>query len=453
MRSLIQSIKNKISGGKGDGLKAKAVRGAFWTILGYGSQQAIRLGSNLIMTRLLVPEMFGVMAIAQVFLVGLNMFSDLGINSSIVQNKRGEDHYFLNTAWTIQVIRGLCIYVVLVLIAYPVSILYEQPILFPILCVLGINAIIIGFQTTGFASADKNLTIGVKTSIELAAQLMGVLVMIVWAAFTPSIWALVGGSVTGSAALVGLGHLLLSDHKHRFILVREHLNDIIRFGKWIFLSSVVGFFANQLDKLILGKLLTMEMLGFYTIAYTLSQLPALVSSQLGNRVMLPVYAKLQDISQAEFRKYVFKVRTRLAVVLLPITLTFMVFGEQIVNFLYDDRYRSAGWMTEVLSVGVAIHLATNAGPFLLALGKSKVFSIMVVMKTAILALSMYLGWLYGSAEGLIYGIALSSIVYYVAQSIIYRRNGMWLWRLDAVLLVIVAILFFGNFLADGTLLK
>jgi O-antigen/teichoic acid export membrane protein len=442
MRSLIQSINKKMDIARRDGLKARAMRGAFWTMLGYGSQQAIRLGSNLIMTRLLVPEMFGVMAIAQVFLVGLNMFSDLGINSSIVQNKRGEDHHFLNTAWTIQAIRGLCIYLVLVLIAYPVSLLYEQPILFPILCVLGINSIVMGFQTTGFASADKNLAIGVKTSIEVAAQLTGVLVMITWAAFIPSIWALVGGSVVGSMVLVGLGHWLLSTHKHQFIMVREHLDEIIRFGKWIFLSSVVGFFANQLDKLILGKLLTMEMLGFYTIAYTLSQLPALVSSQLGNRVMLPVYAKLQDIDRKEFRGYVFKVRTRVAGVLLPISVIFMVFGQQIVNFLYDDRYRSAGWMTEVLSAGVAVHLATNAGPFLLAMGKSKIFSIMVILKTVILALSMYAGWLYHSADGLIYGIAFSSLLFYVAQSVIYQRNGMWLWRLDAVLLSVVGGMFF-----------
>lgn len=440
MRNLIQGIK-KMDIARRDSLKAKAMRGAFWTMLGYGSQQAIRLGSNLIMTRLLVPEMFGVMAIAQVFLIGLNMFSDLGINSSIVQNKRGDDPQFLNTAWTIQVIRGVLLYLVLILIAYPVALLYEQPILFPILCVLGINSVVMGFQTTGFASADKNLTIGVKTSIELAAQVISVIVMIIWAAFIPSIWALVGGSLAGSIATVLLGQMLLSTQRHQFILVREHLGEILHFGKWIFLSSIVGFFANQLDKLVLGKLLSMEMLGFYTIAYTLSQLPVVVATHLGNRVMLPVYSKLQDLKREEFRVYVFKSRVRLAAILLPITLIFMLFGEQIVDFLYDDRYRSAGWMTEILSAGVAVHLATNAGPFLLAMGKSKVFSMMVIIKTVILALSMYLGWLYYSADGLIYGIALSSLLYYVAQSVIYHQNGMWLWRLDAALLAMVGMLF------------
>jgi O-antigen/teichoic acid export membrane protein len=441
MRNFIQRIKATLIISKSNGLKARAMRGAFWTLLGYGSQQVIRLGSNLIMTRLLVPEMFGVMAIAQVFLVGLNMFSDLGINSSIVQNKRGEDHQFLNTAWTVQVIRGGGIYFALIFIAYPISLMYEQPILFPVLCVLGINAVIVGFQTTGFASADKNLTIGARTSIELAAQLMGVAVMIIWATFIPSIWALVGGSVVSSIFLVMLGHFVLSKHRHKLIIVREHLDEIIHFGKWIFLSSVVGFFANQLDKLILGKLLSMEMLGFYTIAYTLSQLPILISTQLGSRVMLPVYSKLQDLGQKEFRGYVFKIRTRLAGMLLPVALIFMAFGDQIVNCLYDDRYHSAGWMTEVLSIGVAIHLATYAGPFLLAMGKSKIFSIMVILKTIILVISMYAGWLYHAEEGLIYGIALSSLLYYVVQSAIYHKNGMWLWRLDITFLSIVGIVF------------
>jgi hypothetical protein len=62
---------------------------------------------DLILTRLLFPEAFGLMALVQVFMGGLQMFSDLGVNMSIIQSKRGEDPDFLNTAWTFQILRGL----------------------------------------------------------------------------------------------------------------------------------------------------------------------------------------------------------------------------------------------------------------------------------------------------------------------------------------------------------
>ena len=83
-----------------------AMRGAIWTFVGYGVGQSLRLGSNLILTRLLVPEMFGLMSLINVFILGLSLFSDIGVGPSIIQHKRGDEPEFYNTAWTLQVIRG-----------------------------------------------------------------------------------------------------------------------------------------------------------------------------------------------------------------------------------------------------------------------------------------------------------------------------------------------------------
>ena len=87
-------------------LKRRVLSAGAWSLAGYGLNLALRLGTNLLMTRLLVPEMFGTMAIATIVMTGLAMFSDLGLRQSIVQSKRGNDPAFLNTAWSIQIIRG-----------------------------------------------------------------------------------------------------------------------------------------------------------------------------------------------------------------------------------------------------------------------------------------------------------------------------------------------------------
>ena len=87
-------------------LRQRILRAGTWTFVGYGVSQAIRLGGNLVMTRLLVPEMFGVMAIASIVLAMLMMLSDIGLTHNIVQSRRGEDPVFLNTAWAVQIIRG-----------------------------------------------------------------------------------------------------------------------------------------------------------------------------------------------------------------------------------------------------------------------------------------------------------------------------------------------------------
>ena len=97
----------------------KAYQGAAIVISAYGFSQLTRLAGNLILTRLLVPELFGVMALAQVFIIGLNLFSDVGVGPAIIQSKHGTDPVFLNTAWTVQIIRGFIIWLLTFMIAPP----------------------------------------------------------------------------------------------------------------------------------------------------------------------------------------------------------------------------------------------------------------------------------------------------------------------------------------------
>ena len=90
-------------------LRQLAVRASIWTIGGLGTSQAIRLASNIVLTRLLFPEAFGLMAIVNVWIYGLQMMSDVGLGASIIQNKRGDEPAFLNTVWTMQVFRGFAL--------------------------------------------------------------------------------------------------------------------------------------------------------------------------------------------------------------------------------------------------------------------------------------------------------------------------------------------------------
>src|SRR5262245_13235865 len=97
-------------------LKGRVLAAGIWSFSGYGVSLAIRLVSNLIMTRLLAPEMFGVMAIASTVIVGLSMFSDLGLRQNIVQSRRGHEPVYLNTVWAIQIIRGIAIFSISLLV-------------------------------------------------------------------------------------------------------------------------------------------------------------------------------------------------------------------------------------------------------------------------------------------------------------------------------------------------
>src|SRR4030067_2852480 len=110
-------------------LRQRVLQSGSWTLLGYGVNQALRLGGNLILTRLLFPEAFGMMAIIQAVAFGAHMLTDVGIGPSVVQKERGNDPAFLNTAWTIQIIRGILVWLALCAMALPIAGLYGEPLL------------------------------------------------------------------------------------------------------------------------------------------------------------------------------------------------------------------------------------------------------------------------------------------------------------------------------------
>jgi len=156
----------------GEGVKVRALRSIFFTIVNYGGGNILRLISNLILTRLLFPEAFGLLALVQVFITGLQMFSDTGIRVSIMQSKRGDDPDFLNTAWTIQVIRGFFLWLGACVLAYPAASFYGEPMLAQLLPVVGLNALISGFASTNVATANRHMKLGLLTRIDLSNQVV-----------------------------------------------------------------------------------------------------------------------------------------------------------------------------------------------------------------------------------------------------------------------------------------
>src|SRR5688572_11577256 len=153
-------------GAKDRSLKELVIRGSVWTTVGEVSSRAIRLGSNLVLTRLLAPEMFGLMNVVTVINQGLATFSEVGILPSIVQNRRGDDPAFLNTAWTVQVIRGFLLCFAACLLAWPVARFYSEPQLLPLLMVSGTTAMLAGFASTSLATLNRHMALGKRTVLE-----------------------------------------------------------------------------------------------------------------------------------------------------------------------------------------------------------------------------------------------------------------------------------------------
>jgi len=400
-------------------LRKRVLTAGFWSMSGHGAAQLIRLGSNLIMTRLLVPEMFGVMAIVTVVMVGLHLVSDFGATQNIIQSKRGDDPVFLNAVWTTKVIRGFIIWFIALALSGGLYLLnqsgwftgdtvYGNPLLPPVLAVVSFSAVIVGFNSTKLAVAVRLLQQKRMMFLEVGSQIVGILVMVAWAFIDRSIWALVAGWLVGGFTKSLLSHLLLPGVSNRLELNPTACREVIDFGKWMLLSSSIGFFCQSGDRLILGGMIDAETLGYYSIAYLLINAPRTAFSRLSGMVVFPALCEGYRDNKGEIKRTYYRFRFWIDAAVLFITGFLLTAANIVVSLLYDERYHDVGPMLQLLSLLLVAQRYALADQIYLAMGKPKLMTLLILIRTLALYGFAPVGFHYYGLYGALWAIIGSS---------------------------------------------
>jgi len=416
---------------RGPSLKALALKGGLWTGAGFGTEKILQLASNLILTRLLFPEAFGIMALVNVVMIGLHLFSDIGIQPSIVQNRRGAEQTFLNTAWTIQIIRGFFLWGVAVAIAWPASLLYDQPILFPLISMVGATAAINGFQTTALATATRRIDLGRVTVMRLGVQIVAITITVALAWWLKSIWALAIGNVIGAALGTAIGHLVLPSHGHAVAIDRSALKELVRFGKWIFLTTLTTFLGGRGLRGIQGILVSAGTLGQIYIAGTLAWALGELTSRLIGTVAFPTLSKVAREDPHRFATVLTRFRTRILIPALPAFVVLALAAQHLIDFLYDDRYAPAGTYLAISALTSAVGILPM--PYVnafLAKGDSRTCFLTGVALAGLRVGGLLIGFLAGGVVGMLVGMGVATLIYYFLVAVLARRAGFLSLRID-----------------------
>lgn len=411
-------------------IKNPILRASFWSLAEFGGGQALRLAGNLILTRLLLPEAFGLMALVSIFLQGLGLLTDVGIGASIVQNKRGEEPAFLDTAWTIHIVRGAGIFLCLVALAYPIAHFYEEPRLFPLIAVMGFTAFISGFNSMAVVLAGRKLWLGRVTIMNLASRAAGIAVMIVWAFVSPSVWALVAGNVVIALAVAILSHMILPWWRVRLRWDATAAREIVRFGKWVMLTSALAFLAGQIDRLTLAKLVPLDLVGIYSIGFMWAMLPLQIIQTWTGRVLFPLASQiLREGAGSHARLVPYR---RRAIWLSAVGLG--IFGGLITpvyQLLYTQEYWQATEFLQIILLGVFIGLIGAPYRSLnLALGQPAYTSIGAALSILIFAIAVFPLYERFAAYGIAMAFSVSQIGALGADIYGVRKAGLTDLKVD-----------------------
>jgi O-antigen/teichoic acid export membrane protein len=391
-----------------------------WVVLSAGLGHVLRLASNLVLTRLLVPEMFGLMAIATTAGVILAMLSDVGLQAVVVHSKRGDDKTFLDTVWTIQVVRGFVLWGGSCVVAAGLALAtdwglvsahstYGDPLLPWLIIATGIPIVIAGLSSTLPLTATRSFQMRPIFMMRFLGQVFGLAVMIVLAWLTHSIWALVVGSVATSALSAMLSHRWMNGPRNRFHWDKPAVHEVFSYGKWIAVSSAVTVFASNGDRLLLAAYASAKVLGHYSIALGLVSALDAILSQLFSKVMLPAFSEVARNNPKGVPAAYFRLRWRIDPIILVSSGLLFGGAHLLIGALYDARYAEAGQMLQILSLGMIASRYTLVQQVYLALGQTRYFVPLNVTRLVATFTLIPLGYYLGGFLGSLFAISLRDV--------------------------------------------
>jgi O-antigen/teichoic acid export membrane protein len=398
------------------------MRGGSWTMVGYGLGQVLKLASTLTLARMLAPQAFGLVALVNVFLAGLEMLSDLGIGMDVVQHPRGDDPLFINTAFMIQAGRGVILWIIATALAYPFARFYHQPAVLMLLIVGSLSVLLRGVISGSVWGLTRHVQLGKYNMLTAGTDLFGFLVSLAWALVSPTAWALVAGRVGSVVAMVVASHVI-AENRVTADWDSKAAKDIFAFGSGIFLSTATYFLAGESERLVLGKFVTLVELGCISIALSVSWAGTKGLQQIISQVFFPMISaslrENRDAAAVHFRR----ARHLLLVVSCCASVGFVLLSHSFVSLVLGPKYAQAGWMLQLMGVRGALELYMSVtASMLFALGTSRYAAIGNGLKLIFMAVGLTIAFRWYGLHTALWVLMLAPIPNYLPLVVGLRRQ-------------------------------
>ena len=420
-------------------------RGAAWTVGFRLADRGIGLVSTLVLARLLVPADFGLIAMATTLMALIEVVTVGEFGSAIIHNPNvTRDHY--DSAWSMSALFGLTAAILLITLAYPTAAFFKEPRLVPVICALSLLPIMDGLFNMGCVDFRKHLQFHKDFQLQVGRKIIGFLIVIPLAFVTRSYWALIAGMIAGRAAGLVLSYLL---HPFRPRFSLRSARSLFRYSAWLMLNNALTFLSQRGAHLVVGRLLTPQALGLYTVSYEMAHLPTTEMAMPVNRAIFPGYSKLQN-DRAALQSAFLRVLGVMAVVTIPAGLGMACIAHLFVPAILGAKWLAAAPLISVLALAGTINaLQANIESVYLATGHPRLKAVMTLLEVAcflpLLLLLVPRYELMGAANALVITASVAAPVNYLIALKLLRLAptslAPVLWRpLVAALIMTAALL-------------
>ena len=394
-----------------DSLSKKVIKGGAWIFSLRMVEKSFGLIRLVVLARLLAPTDFGMIGIALIGMSVLETFSQTGFQMALVHKNENIKTY-LDTAWTVSVIRSIILFALLVFFAKHIAVFFHSPEAALVVRIAGLSILFQGFTNIGTIHFQKELEFRKQFIFQLGSTLSDFIVSVLLALILRSFWALVFGLLAGELAKCVLSYML-HPYRPRLRLDLDKAKELFSFGKWVSISAMLGFLLSQGDGLLVGKLLGVAALGFYQMAYKISNMPATEVAHTISNVTFPAYSKMQD-NLPRLREAYLRVLQLTAFLSFPIAALIFVLARDFTGIFLGEKWMSMVPAMQVLVfAGLFRSIAATSGYIFYAVGRPGTDTKWQIVRFFVFAILIYPfaveGGITGVAVAVLLSIAVSTI--------------------------------------------
>jgi O-antigen/teichoic acid export membrane protein len=369
------------------GYSGNVIKGISWMSGFRVSTRVLSFFKMAILARILTPLQFGIYGIATLVLAFLEMLTETGINIVLIQSKKEISEY-INSAWVVSIIRGIFICLCIMVLSPFIASFFKTPEARNILLLIGLVPFIKGFINPSEVTLQKELKFQYEFWFRISIFTFDAIVSIIFVIITHSVYSLIWGLIAGALLEVLLSHILMKPLPSLRIR-KDYFSEIFHKGKWVTIYGFLSYIAQKGDSVVVGKVMGTSALGIYSMAYNISTLPISEVTDVVNKVVFPVYAKIVGDKKRLMSAFI---KSTLVVVVLTMAMgaIIFIFPKTIISIVLGDGWLSAVGVLKVLAVyGVIRAIAGSISALFLGVEKQRYVTNMTVIRFLALAITIY----------------------------------------------------------------
>jgi PST family polysaccharide transporter len=374
--------------------------------------------SVFILAKFLTPKDFGLVAMASILAVALQTALQISVNQALIL-KDHPDREDINTAFTINAIRGALMFLIVAGTAYPISVFYSEPLVIPIAFAFSFSLLLSGFESPALVLLEKELSVKKIMHLNLLAQLSGLIVSITIAWATGSYWAMVVGHIINQVVRLVFSYFF-KPYFPWFCLSRWKA--LLSFSVWISLSRIILTISEKFEQVLIGKLLGAPLLGQFNIGNEVARRPIQEFAIIINRGLFPAFSKLlnDNVRLLTAYKYAVSVSTSIA---LPVGVGIAILAEPIVLITLGREWIGAIPIIQALGgITALLNIDSATKAIFMAAGLTRSIFMRDAALAIIKSILVFLGILSYGLAGVLAAIIVARVLVMVINWLMMKQK-------------------------------